>query len=373
MPGDPNAPKRNMSAYFLFSIDEQKKMKAENPSLHFTQCTKKCGELWKTVDEATKAKYEKKAAEDKERYTKEFAEYKKTDEYEDGLKMVKEGKKAKAEKKAKKKVKAGKQLKDLAQKFNKPKRPMNELFTFLDENRAKIKKEQPTATLGETTKIIMKMWESADAATKKRIAEKKAKQEEDYKVQMAAWEASEDYAQYTAEARKTRQDVKVKNAALSGATAKVGKVFTKDLKDLAAKYGKPKQPCTAYFLFTDEVREQIFAEVPGAKTSFGKVGQIATKMWEKIDKTVAMPRLEAKKSVLDYEYYKAMEAWEASEEGKKYAEEAATIKESQKEACANANKPPSKPGFSLKKRGRPSSKSNTVAEPPKKKRQIIDD
>jgi hypothetical protein len=372
MPADPNAPKGALTAYFAFMTDRKSALMAENPTWKFTDVGKKCGELWKTVDDATKEKYMKQAEADRERYNKEMAEYKKTDAYQEGVRAAKAARKAKLEKKAKRKVKAKKPLQDLAQKYNKPKRPMNELFTFMNEVRATIQQENPAAKLGDITKIGMEMWSKADAATKKRIADKITKQQEDFKVQMAAWEASDDYANYNAEARKTRQDVRVQNAVLAKDAAKVATNFSKDLKGLATTYAKPKKPVSTYFMFIDEVREQICAESPGAKGAFGKVSQIATKMWEKIDKTVAMPRLEAKKRVLDYEYFKAMEAWEASEEGKKYAEESAAIQEDKREACANANANKANANKLPSKRGRPS-KSNTVAEPPKKKRQIIDD
>ncbi|OQV18815.1 hypothetical protein BV898_07072 [Hypsibius exemplaris] len=73
---DANAPKRNLSAYFLFCADERPKVKAVDSSLSLGDTAKELGRRWGVVDAATKQKYEKAAAKDKERYEKEKAAYK---------------------------------------------------------------------------------------------------------------------------------------------------------------------------------------------------------------------------------------------------------------------------------------------------------
>ncbi|GAX28452.1 high mobility group protein B3 [Fistulifera solaris] len=72
---DPSAPKRNMSAYFLFSIDERPRVKEENPDASFGDIARMISERFKTLSASEKKIWETKAAEDKERYAREMAEY----------------------------------------------------------------------------------------------------------------------------------------------------------------------------------------------------------------------------------------------------------------------------------------------------------
>jgi high mobility group protein B2 len=72
---DPNAPKRNMSAFFLFSIQARPKVKEDNPEASFGDIARLISQKFKGLTEKEKRKWEKKAAEDKERYMREMAEY----------------------------------------------------------------------------------------------------------------------------------------------------------------------------------------------------------------------------------------------------------------------------------------------------------
>lgn len=72
---DPNAPKRNMSAYFLYSIDARPKVKEENPDSDFGEIARIISAQFKALPEKERKKWEKKAAEDKERYQREMAAY----------------------------------------------------------------------------------------------------------------------------------------------------------------------------------------------------------------------------------------------------------------------------------------------------------
>jgi len=72
---DPNAPKRNMSAYFLYSMFARPKVKEENPDASFGDIARLISAQFKELSEKERKKWEKKAAEDKERYQREMAEY----------------------------------------------------------------------------------------------------------------------------------------------------------------------------------------------------------------------------------------------------------------------------------------------------------
>lgn len=78
---DPNAPKRPLSAFFLFSQDERPKIKSENASLSVADVAKVIGEKWRGASDDVKRRYEKAAQEAKERYETELQAYKKTAQY----------------------------------------------------------------------------------------------------------------------------------------------------------------------------------------------------------------------------------------------------------------------------------------------------
>lgn len=78
---DPNAPKRGKSAYLYFcNMNRDAARKALGPDAKATEVTSQLGAMWNTLKTDKKrsselSKYEKMAAEDKERYEKDRAEY----------------------------------------------------------------------------------------------------------------------------------------------------------------------------------------------------------------------------------------------------------------------------------------------------------
>lgn len=72
---DPNAPKRPLTAYFLFMGDERAKVKASNPDFTIAEISKELGERWKTLDAGKKEMYQEKATKGKARYDVEMKEY----------------------------------------------------------------------------------------------------------------------------------------------------------------------------------------------------------------------------------------------------------------------------------------------------------
>jgi len=73
---DPNAPKRNQSAYFLFSNKNREKIKGElGEGCRITEIASALGAKWRGMNDKDKAPYAELAVKDKERYQKEMAEY----------------------------------------------------------------------------------------------------------------------------------------------------------------------------------------------------------------------------------------------------------------------------------------------------------
>eukprot|EP01025_Chloroclados_australasicus_P005622 TRINITY_DN11737_c0_g1_i2.p1 TRINITY_DN11737_c0_g1~~TRINITY_DN11737_c0_g1_i2.p1 ORF type:complete len:463 (-),score=68.58 TRINITY_DN11737_c0_g1_i2:306-1694(-) len=72
---DPDAPKRHLSGFMIFSMDKREQVRKENPDKKITEITKILGEMWKNVTTEEKASYEERSAKDKERYVKEMEQY----------------------------------------------------------------------------------------------------------------------------------------------------------------------------------------------------------------------------------------------------------------------------------------------------------
>ena len=73
---DPNAPKRNMSAYFLYSISARPIVKAENPDASFGDIARIISARFKELPDGERAEWDAKAVSDKERYMREMEAYK---------------------------------------------------------------------------------------------------------------------------------------------------------------------------------------------------------------------------------------------------------------------------------------------------------
>lgn len=73
---DPNAPKRNKSAYIFFCEGNRVSLMKKSPDMKMTDISKELGKLWLSTSETDKHKYEQLAAQDKARYEQELAAYK---------------------------------------------------------------------------------------------------------------------------------------------------------------------------------------------------------------------------------------------------------------------------------------------------------
>jgi len=73
---DPNAPKRPLSAFFLFCHDERPSVKVLYPTYSVGEIAKELGDRWNKVQPEMKTKYEQKAVVDKQRYEKDMTQYK---------------------------------------------------------------------------------------------------------------------------------------------------------------------------------------------------------------------------------------------------------------------------------------------------------
>lgn len=76
-----HAPKRPMTAYFLYAASKREDYKKENPEMKLGEISKAIGAEWKSLDDDEKESFVKKAAKLMKKYKKERDEYVKSSAY----------------------------------------------------------------------------------------------------------------------------------------------------------------------------------------------------------------------------------------------------------------------------------------------------
>ena len=151
---DPNAPKKPLSAYFLFSQEERLKVKSENPDMSITEVAKELGKRWATIDPAIKQSYEAKYQESRKLYDAEMSNYK-----------------------------PGKKKKDP----NAPKQPLSAYFIFSTEERLKVKEGNPSFSICDVAKELGRRWAEMDPAVKQQYQTRAEEERQKYDNDMAAY------------------------------------------------------------------------------------------------------------------------------------------------------------------------------------------
>ena len=148
---DPNAPKKPLSAYFLFSQEERLKVKAENPDYSITEVAKELGKRWATLNPDIKSVYEQRYQDARRIYETEMNTYK------------------------------PKKKKDP----NAPKQPLSAYFIFSTEERLKVKEENPGYTICEVAKELGRRWAEMDPGIKQRYQQRAEEERQKYDNDMA--------------------------------------------------------------------------------------------------------------------------------------------------------------------------------------------
>jgi len=151
---DPNAPKKPLSAYFLFSQDERLKVKAENPDYSITEVAKELGRRWASIDPALKQQYEQRYQDSRRDYEQAMTAYK-----------------------------PQKKKKDP----NAPKQPLSAYFIFSSEERLKVKGENPSFSICEVAKELGRRWADMQPEVKQRYQQMAEEGRQKYDQDMAAY------------------------------------------------------------------------------------------------------------------------------------------------------------------------------------------
>ena len=151
---DPNAPKKPLSAYFLFSSEERMKVKAEFPDYSITEVAKELGRRWAAIDPTLKQSYEQRYQESRRQYEVAMQAYK-----------------------------PQKKKKDP----NAPKQPLSAYFIFSSEERMKVKAVNPSFSICEIAKELGRRWADMTPEVKQRYQQMAEEGRQKYDQEMAAY------------------------------------------------------------------------------------------------------------------------------------------------------------------------------------------
>jgi len=127
---------------------------------------------------------------------------------------------------------------------NAPKRPLSAYFTWLGENRAQVKQDNPSMPHKEVTAKLGEMWNALDEAVKNEYKSNAQKKMAVWKREFEEYKKTQEYADFQA----------TKEA--SGGKKKGRK--KKPPKDPHA----PKRPSTGFFIFVSEKRQEVKDSLP---------------------------------------------------------------------------------------------------------------
>lgn len=134
---DPNAPRKPQSAYLIFCNENRGLVKEQNPEIVATDVMRKLSEMWKEVkaDKKKSQLYMKKAERAREEYLKQMEEYTPPPGF---------GKK----------------------KEPKVKRPPTGYILYCNDNRPRVKEDNPEFKTTDIMRELGKLWTDLDAETK---------------------------------------------------------------------------------------------------------------------------------------------------------------------------------------------------------------
>ena len=163
---DKNAPKKPLSGYVFFSIEERPNILKEDPNIGFGDISKKLSEKWKSLSENEKIPYINKSNDDKERFKTEM------EKYNISVSEPNEEENKNDKKKRKKKNKDA------------PKKPLSAYLFFSMEERPKITEKDPNLKFVDITKMVAEKWKSLNEKDKAPYVTKANNDKERFKKDM---------------------------------------------------------------------------------------------------------------------------------------------------------------------------------------------
>mmetsp|Transcript_4423 Transcript_4423/g.9569 ORF Transcript_4423/g.9569 Transcript_4423/m.9569 type:complete len:373 (-) Transcript_4423:201-1319(-) len=246
---DPNAPKRNQSAYLLYQNAMRDTFKLQNPGMTFGQLAKYTSAMYAEMPLQEKEAWAQRAEQDKARYLHELSQYVPPPGYD-----VK-GDPIAGHNVSMRALKSGKHTRDP----NAPKKNMSAYLMYQNTMRESFRTENPGMTFGQLSKFTSAMYKSL-------TPEEKARWEE---------AALQDKARYEAE---------MANYAPPPGFDPTGQLVDPNIGPVSRKYSKkhkdpnaPKRARGSYVFFTLDERPKIVKETPDMK--FTEMGHVMGERW----------------------------------------------------------------------------------------------
>jgi len=175
---DPNAPKRNMSAYLLYQNAMREQFKRENPGMTFGQLAKYTSHMYKNLTPEEKATWEARAAQDKARYNAEIAAYQPPPGHDARGVLIEENRPRKRNKRGRRDPAA-------------PKRASGAYVFFTNYMRPKVNEEFPGIKFVELGKLLGERWRALTPEDKKQYENMAAEDKVRFQIEMQQYTANQ--------------------------------------------------------------------------------------------------------------------------------------------------------------------------------------
>merc|ERR1712038_1993673 len=159
---DPNAPKRNLSAYLLYQNAMRDQFRALNPGMSFGQLSKYTSAMYAEMPPAEKEAWISRAEADKERYLNELTTYAPPPGYDEKGDLIVTNTGNESSVAPSSKTKSGKAERDV----NAPKRNLSAYLLYQNAMRDEFKRENPGMTFGQLAKYTSCMYKNLTAEEK---------------------------------------------------------------------------------------------------------------------------------------------------------------------------------------------------------------
>jgi len=243
---DPNAPKRNMSAYLLYQNAMREQFKALNPAMTFGQLAKYTSAMYAELPPLEKETWVARAEADKARYLNELASY-----------IPPPGYDAKGDASIVQVITKGGRRGKPERDINAPKRNMSAYLLYQNAMREQFKRENPGMTFGQLAKYTSHMYKNLTPEEK------------------ATWEAR-------AQQDKARYDAEI-SAYVPPPGHDARGVLIEEQRPKRRQKRAPRDPAApkrasgAYVFFTNDMRPKVLQEFPGIK--FVELGRVLGERW----------------------------------------------------------------------------------------------
>lgn len=165
----PDAPRKPLTAYFLFARDNRAEILREYPTAKVTEIARLNAQAWANLSDDDKEIYEEEAEQVKEDYDRSISK-----QTVHSTKPVSPGKSGRI----------GKSKRDP----DAPKKPLTAYFVFAQKNRASILRKHPNAGVTEVARLNAQAWANLSKDEKNSYIEEAAQLEEAYDETYEAYE-----------------------------------------------------------------------------------------------------------------------------------------------------------------------------------------